>query len=202
MDFSEEGATRVRRFAWLRCRRLGFFLIFLFILLFHPSSSLALSPSNAGFTGLWEYPTAEMPGDGAGWIGTSWYYPYRSMYANLSWLPWMEINLRLTEFETGPLISPGYGRYKDKALDVKLLLHKQNNFVPSLAGGVLDVMGTKIMKSWYGVATWRFDAWAFSAGYGTDRMNGFFGGVQYDITPWLEFKAEYSPLDYPQDKAG
>ncbi|HPJ27191.1 MAG TPA: YjbH domain-containing protein, partial [Synergistaceae bacterium] len=141
-----------------------------------------------------------MPDDGAGWVGTSWYYPYRSMYANLAWLPWLEVNLRLTEFETGPLISPGYGRYKDKALDLKLLLQKQKNFIPSLAGGALDVVGTEIMKSWYGVATWRFDNWAFSAGYGTDRLNGFFGGVQYDVSPWLEFKAEYSPLDYTRDK--
>jgi hypothetical protein len=98
----------------------------------------------------------------------------------------------------------GRGRhYMDKALDVKAMLYRsRRRYVPSLAFGVTDMMGTELMKAWYGVATWHFGRWAFSAGYGTDRLNGPFGGVSWDAAEWLTLKAEYGSLNYPLDQAG
>ena len=43
---------------------------------------------------------------------------------------------------------------------------------------------------------------ALSLGYGTDRMNGPFGGISWDAASWLTLKAEYSPMDYTLDQAG
>jgi hypothetical protein len=166
--------------------------------------------ANPGFVGLWEYPTAEMPDDGAGRFGYTHASPYAFYYADLAWLPWLEVNARLTTFDnvyvtsTNDVNAEGRGRhYMDKALDIKAVLWRsREGYAPSFAFGVTDVTGTELMKAWYGVATWSVGRWAFSAGYGTDRLNGLFGGVEWSVADWLTLKAEYSPLDYSRDRAG
>src|SRR6056297_791170 len=179
-----------------------FFSVFILFFIFITTAAHASSPSNAGYLGLWEYPTAQMPGDGKGRIGWSSYEPYRAWYANLGYFPWMEFNLRLTRFATGPTISEGYGRYKDKAIDLKFLMFQQEEFRPSVAFGVTDILGTEIMQSYYSVATYEWDNFALTWGYGTDRLNGYFGGISWQALDWLELKAEYSPLDYNYDTVG
>ena len=164
-----------------------------------PAESYAASTSNAGFTGLWEYPTAQMPGDGMGSTGISWYEPYRPYYISFGYFPWMEFNLRLTRFATGPEVSEGYGRYKDKAIDLKFLMFAQDGLRPNTAFGVTDILGSKVTKAYYSVATYEWDKFALTWGYGSDRLNGFFGGISWDPWNWLEVKAEYSPLDYSKD---
>lgn len=192
-----------RRTGVLRFRALRIAASLLLLAFFFPvSPSGALSPSNAGYAGLWEYPTAEMPPDGTGWIGYSDNTPYISYYGNFAYLPWLEVNLRLTAFTTPPHISDGYGRYKDKAMDLKLMLLAQRGAFPSLAVGVTDLMGTELLKAEYAVMTWKWERLALSLGYGTKRMNGLFGGLSWRLSDSLEFKAEYSPLDYTKDAAG
>lgn len=137
-----------------------------------------------------------------GRVGVSWYEPYRPYYISLGYFPWMEFNLRLTRFATGGKVSEGYGMYKDKAIDLKFLMFKQDEYRPSVAFGVTDILGTKVMQAYYSVATWEWDKVALTWGYGTDRLNGFFGGISWQPYDWLEVKAEYSPLDYSQDATG
>ena len=175
--------------------------------------SYSSTGGNTGLTGLWEYPTAEMPDDGAGRFGYTHASPYSFYFLDLAWLPWFEINARLTTFDTlnvdyanhiGPDVD---GRkYMDKAIDLKAVLwhnkDPQNWIIPSIAFGVVDMMGTELMKAYYGVATWRWGDFAATIGYGDDRFNGVFGGIEWDITEWLTFKAEYSPLDYNYDRVG
>ena len=166
--------------------------------------------ANPGFFGMWEYPTAEMPEDGNGRFGYTKSSPYAFYYVDLAWLPWLEVNARLTTFDNvyvspaGPVNDRGIGRdYMDKAIDVKAMLHRSRAwYLPSIALGTTDIMGTELMKASYGVATWRINKFAFSAGYGTDRMNGFFAGASWSAADWLELKVEYSPMDYARDAAG
>lgn len=167
----------------------------------------AASPTNFGLAGLWEYPTAEMPEDGEGRFGYTHASPYAFGYVDLTWLPWLEVNVRLSTFDNiwvdplGKFNDDGFGRhYMDKAMDLKAMLYRSPGWpIPSLALGVTDVMGTELMKAWYGVATWRWGAFALSLGYGTDRMNGLFGGIAWNVADWLTLKAEYSPMDYSGD---
>jgi hypothetical protein len=188
-------------------RRLALILL---LLILCASYAGAETSSNAGFTGLWEYPTAEMPKDGHGRFGYTHASPYRYYFLDLAWLPWLEVNARFTEFDnewvtwSGESNREGKGRYyMDKAIDLKAMLYRsQQWYLPSLAAGVLDVMGTELMKSWYGVATWHWGDFSVSAGYGSDRMNGFFAGVAWDVADWLTVKAEYSPMDYTADRGG
>ncbi|MDR1472209.1 MAG: YjbH domain-containing protein [Synergistaceae bacterium] len=179
--------------------------------LFAPSLAEAQgSAANQGYAGLWEYPTAEMPDDGWGRLGYTNASPYVYGYVNLAWLPWLEVNARLTTFDNifvspgGPINDRGIGRdYMDKAIDLKAMLHRSRNwYMPSIALGITDLMGTELMKASYGAATWRIDGLALTAGYGTDRMNGFFAGASWRVADWLELKAEYSPMDYSGDGAG
>ena len=91
----------------------------------------------------------------------------------------------------------------DKAMDLKAMLYRSSQwYLPSLAFGVTDMMGTELMKAWYGVATWRLGSFALSLGYGTDWMHGLFGGVAWNVQDWLTLKAEYSPMDYSRDAVG
>ena len=174
------------------------------------SSSWAQTGSNAGLTGLWEYPTAEMPADGRGRFGYTHASPYAFYFIDVAWLPWFEVNARLSTFDNiwvtpeNTFNRDGNGRYyMDKAMDLKAVLYRSTEwYIPSVAFGVMDMMGTELMKAWYGVATWRRGKFSLSMGYGTDRLNGFFAGVEWDIADWLTIKAEYSPLDYTVDAVG
>ena len=165
--------------------------------------SHASTLSNTGLTGLWEYPTAEMPEDGIGTFGYTKATPYGHYFLDLAWLPWLEINTRLITFNTWKVFKDHGRRYMDKAMDIKAVIwHTTSSeywFMPSIALGVNDVMGTEIMKASYGVATWRIGDIAATIGYGDKRMNGLFGGIEWDASNWLTFKAEYSPLDYTKD---
>lgn len=153
-----------------------------------------------------------MPEDGAGRFGFTYNSPYQYYFLDLAWLPWLEINARFTTFDTisvnefGHVAPDAEGRrYMDKAIDLKFMLwhskNPQNWIIPSIAVGVVDMMGTELMKAYYGVATWRVGNFAATLGYGSDRLNGFYGGIEYDVADWLTVKAEYSPLDYAHDKA-
>ena len=176
-------------------------------------SASAYTGGNTGLTGLWEYPTAEMPEDGSGRFGFTQNSPYQFYFLDIAWLPWLEINTRLTNFDNVFESEPdGEGgtrsarRYMDKAMDLKFRLwnakSSDNWIIPSIAIGVVDMMGTELMKAYYGAATWRFGDVSATIGYGSDRFNGFYGGIEWDAADWLTFKAEYSPLDYKDDMAG
>lgn len=167
--------------------------------------SFASTGNNTGLTGLWEYPTAEMPEDGTGRFGFTRALPYAYYFLDLAWLPWLEINARFNTFSTGTADGTDNGRaYMDKAIDLKAILWHNKDpekwYLPSIAFGVVDMMGTELMKAWWGAATWRWGDIAATIGYGTDRLNGVYAGLEWDATDWLTFKAEYSPLDYDTDR--
>ena len=154
-----------------------------------------------------------MPEDGAGRFGFTYNSPYQYYFLDVAWLPWLEINARFTTFDTISVNEFGHvapdvegRRYMDKAIDLKFMLWHSKNphswIMPSIAVGVVDMMGTELMKAYYGAATWRVGNFAATLGYGSDRLNGLYGGIEYDVADWLTVKAEYSPLDYAQDRAG
>lgn len=195
---------KLRRWIRLFCLGMGIFFVSV------ANAEAQPSAANSGLAGLWEYPTAEMPNDGTGRLGYTHASPYNYYYVDLAWLPWLEVNARLSTFDNiwadpfGRFNDTGYGRhYMDKAMDLKAMLYRSSQwYLPSLAFGVTDMMGTELMKAWYGVATWRLGSFALSLGYGTDRMHGLFGGVAWNVQDWLTLKAEYSPMDYSRDAVG
>lgn len=155
----------------------------------------AASPSNAGFTGLYECPTAQMPGDGRGWAGHSWNDPYRTWYFTLGYLPWMEFNLRYDSSLGSSLEDPYADSDTGRAVDLKILLYSGHDWTPSIAVGGTDLLEDGVQEAGYVVGTWEWEKLALSAGYGSDRYNGFFGGVSWLLSDKLELKAEYCDLD-------
>ena len=180
-------------------RRYSVLLLVACLIFATPVGSFAGSPSNPGLTGLWEYPTAEMPGDGMGRISYSSTYPYRTLSAGAGLFPWLEFNLRLSEYETAEIIVPDSGHPKAKALDLKLLLTDQELLRPAIAVGALDLGGSEMRKAWFAAGTWRSRSLALTLGYATDAYSGFYGGISWEPAEWIELKAEYSPLDYTRD---
>ena len=181
----------------------GLICILSFTVLFS-HQTLASTGGNTGLTGLWEYPTAEMPEDGTGRFGYTNASPYAYYFLDLAWLPWLEVNARFTTFDGFPANSKPDSRiYMDKAMDLKAILWHNKDpekwYLPSLAFGIVDMMGTELMRAWYGAATWRWGSVAATIGYGSDRLNGVYGGLEWDIANWITLKAEYSPLDYNKD---
>ena len=181
----------------LKLRR-SIVILAIIYLLGNPSLVRAASPSNVGLTGLWEYPTAEVLDDGTGWFGYSDTYPLSQLYATLGYLPNFEINLRATNFLNGPIISPGFGHYKDKSFDVKYRLKEQEGIYPSVAAGIIDFSGTELLRSYFAVGTYRFDNIAVSLGWGSDWLGGVFAGIEWQPYPWLTLKAERGSIDYDQ----
>lgn len=183
--------------------RYGLLLIVL-IVMFITSTCVranALSQSNTGVTGLWEYPTAEILADGQGRFGYTNASPYHFYFLNFTWLPWLEINARLSTFSS---VQTSYRDYMDKAIDLKLMIYDNYRsskqwYIPSIAAGINDATGTELMKAYYGVATWHWGNFHPTIGYGSDRLNGFFAGLEWTVNDWLSVKAEYSPLDYKHD---
>ena len=176
-------------------------ILLCFVIILNTASAFAYTAANQGITGLWEYPTAEIPDDGTGRFGYTHDSPYAYYFLDMAFLPWLEVNARFSLFDT---ITGDTRRYMDKAIDLKAMLWHNSNpnlwFLPSIAVGVSDVMGTEVMKAYYGAATWRWGSFALTAGYGNERYNGLYAGFEWDIADWLIFKAEYSPLDYNKER--
>ena len=93
-------------------------LIFTFIFI-SGDNAWAITANNTGFTGLWEYPSAEMPDDGNGRFGLTKATPYGYYFLDLAWLPWLEVNARFDTFNTTYANSDRTRRYMDKAIDLK-----------------------------------------------------------------------------------
>lgn len=175
-----------------------------FFLMFHLLSAPAwgASPANGGYTGLWEYPTAEVLEDGKGWFGYTDANPYITYYLALGYLPKFELNFRITHVANVPLDReryPRFGSYKDHEFDAKYQILPQEDLRPAIAVGILDLSTTEHFRSEYIVGTLAMGDWTFTAGWGSDRLGGAFGGISWQPFDWLELKGEYGSMDYTDD---
>lgn len=88
----------------------------------------------------------------------------------------------------------GFGDSADRAANVKLNILKKSDGIscmPEVSVGFNDFMGTKRFKSFYLVATQTFLDYnlEISAGFGRERMHGFFGAFA-----WTPFRKQESLL--------
>ena len=163
-------------------------------------------PSMTGQTGLIFMPDARIDPDGTLRSGYSFTDPYRAIWTSLSAMPRFEASFRYTEINGVPGFpdrpDANYGDYKDKAFDFKLIIAEEDRWWPALGIGVQDIgEGTGIFRASYVTAGKQFGDFDFTLGYGTDRIDGAFGGVRYSPA-WLprwSLVAEYDANDYPND---
>lgn len=156
-----------------------------------------------GQTGLVHMPDGRMDPDGTMRFGLSSDDPYTALWGSVTFLSRLELSARYTEIDNVPGFenNTDYGDYKDKAFDAKLLLLRESTWLPSLAVGVQDYLGTRLFAAEFVAASKRAGDFDFSLGYGRKRIDGAFGGVRY--TPgWhrnLSLLAEYDANDYARD---
>ena len=156
-------------------------------------------------------PSAVVEPDATFSVGYSYDSPYGQLWVTSSILPFLQVTGRYVSISGIPGFSSvpgeygsGYGRYKDKAVDGKLRLWQESEWMPSVAVGMTDLFGTELFKGQYVVATKTFGPSKnieASLGYAHRRPDGPFAGVRWTPTslPRWSVVAEYDTTNYQRD---
>lgn len=159
-------------------------------------------PSVIGQSGLIQMPDARIEADGVLRLGYVWDEPYRSGWASLTMLPQLELSGRYTRISHVPSgLGSDYGDYKDKAFDAKWVVFNETDWLPQIALGSRDFLGTRLWGSEYIAFSKQFGAADFTLGYGSSHLNGAFAGVRWK-PQWLggvALVAEHDSTDYAQE---
>jgi hypothetical protein len=159
-------------------------------------------PSTTGQTGLINMPDARVADDGVFRLGASYFRPYGTFWSSITFLPRLELSGRYTVIRgLSSGLGQGFGDYKDKAFDAKAVLVEEGKWWPNLALGALDFTGTGVFKANYATVSKHVRNTDYTVGYGTDRIDGVFGGMRHTFG-WnrnLSLVVEYDANDYQQD---
>lgn len=128
------------------------------------------SANDLGGVGLLQTRTARFHEDGTLDVGASFVDPYRRYYVTFQILPFLEGTFRYTDvrnrlFSDIPEFS-GDQSFKDRGADLKLLLWPESKYVPQIAVGVQDGLGTGQFSGEYVVMSKRWYDFDFSFGMG------------------------------------
>lgn len=156
-----------------------------------------------GQSGLVHMPDARIAEEGTLSIGASNIDPYFTIWSSLTVLPRLELTARFTKIDRVPGGGPDseFGDYRDKSFDAKLLLLKESPYLPAISIGTQDFTGTRLFNAKFLTLGKHFSDVDVTLGYGTDRIDGAFGGIRYRPS-WnknLGFVAEYDANDYKND---
>jgi membrane-associated phospholipid phosphatase len=175
------------------------------------AQAFAATPSVQGQSGYINMPNAWTEADGTLTTGYGYDSPYGSTWATVTLLPFLQVTGRYVSItgippfsSTDPEYGKGYGRYKDKVVDLKLRLRDESDRLPAVSLGATDLLGTELFKGQYLVASKTFGAahnMEASIGYGNKRPQGVFAGVRWAplSAPRWAFVAEYDANDYRKD---
>lgn len=120
--------------------------------------------SDYGTTGLIDIPTARMQRDGSFRTTASFDGRHRSFAITYQTTPWLEGTFRYTGFDEF--------FFWDRNYEFKARLWKEELFLPAVAVGIRDVIGTGVFGSEYLVASKGFDRTDVSLGIGWGRLAG------------------------------
>jgi hypothetical protein len=146
-----------------------------------------------GGVGLLRTRTARFAPDGQFEIGASFLNPYRNYYLNWQILPWAEVVFRYADITNRPgqisaipqstakffedLIKlKNANTFLDRSFDFKFRLLKEGRYVPALALGFQDALGTGIFSGEYLVASKQFGRLDLHMGMGWGVL-GSRGGI-------------------------
>ncbi|RJG23688.1 phosphatase PAP2 family protein [Massilia cavernae] len=175
------------------------------------AQAFGATPTVHGPSGYINMPSATVEADSTFTVGYGYDSPYGSMWVTATPLPFLQMTARYVSIAGIPgftnvegQFGAEYGRYKDKVIDGKLQLLSEGTWGPAIAVGATDILGTKLFKGQYLVATKTFGAAKnieASIGYGASRPDGVFGGVRWTpaAAPRWSVVAEYDANDYPTD---
>jgi hypothetical protein len=188
--------------------------------------SVLLAQTIYGVHGLIKIPDAYTVKNGGGFFTGGYFYDYFRPYEpNLQRPQWsasllvgfhsrVELGARLTGVPSVKVRDSTYQftYYIDRIINTKVILLKEKKWVPQLAVGFQDLVGTRLFNSTY-IALSKEFKWKDSLmlqmtlGYGTKLTNyilgpatnhrfiGLFGGVQWHCTRWGALQAEQDGRD-------
>lgn len=175
------------------------------------ASVFAATPSVQGQSGYVNMPSALVEPDGTMTFGYGYDRPYGSFWVSATPLPFLQMTGRYVSISGIPGFSNNrdeyggnYGRFKDKVIDAKLRLWQEKDWLPSVAIGKTDLLGTELFSGSYVVATKSFGQARnieASLGFGRGRIDGVFAGLRWAplSTPGWALVAEYDANEYRRD---
>ncbi|MCB1219436.1 MAG: YjbH domain-containing protein [Planctomycetales bacterium] len=141
-----------------------------------------------GVSGLLFTPTAEVVNEGRAvftWsrhlnttIRTNGEFFERSYAMTLGYLPNVEVGMRFADFPDLP-DSNNSTNFQDRSISAKLQLFNEDGWQGAV--GAIDLAGdSQTNEAMYGVLGYNgIEDLELSAGYGTDKLDGFFGGARW-----------------------
>lgn len=175
------------------------------------ANAFGATPTVQGQSGYVNMPNAVVEADSTISVGYGYDSPYGSFWATVTPLPFLQMTGRYVSITgiQGFNRAKGeygseYGRYKDKVIDAKLRIVAESTWMPSVAVGTTDLLGTELFRGHYVVASKTFGAARnieASLGFGRKRPSGAFAGVRWTplSVPGLALVAEYDANDYRKD---
>lgn len=167
-----------------------------------PSASYG-DASLTGQTGLVGMPDARVAEEGTLRFGLSHADPYFTVWSSLAFFSRLELSGRYITIDGVPGFSdaPELGDYRDKAFDAKAVLLAESPWLPAVAVGAQDYLGTRLFAARYVALSKHLGEFDVTAGYGQKRIDGVFGGVRYRPArfPAWSLAAEYDANAYGTD---
>jgi len=159
-----------------------------------------LTANDWGLIGLMQTPTARMAPSGEARFHYSTVYPYRRGNVILQPMDWLEAGFRYTDIRNrlyGAADITGTQTYKDKSVDFKIRLIRENAHLPEVAFGITDIGGTGFFSSEYLVANKRTGNFDWSLGIGWGNM-GSSGNIPNPLS-LLGKRFDSRPIPTPSD---
>ncbi|MFZ4380111.1 MAG: YjbH domain-containing protein, partial [Polynucleobacter sp.] len=141
--------------------------------LYGVSRDLPISANMWGETGLLQTPSARSAPAGTAAATLGLFQPYGNLNLYFAPLNGVEFILRYTNINNiayGEQSLSGGQTYKDKSNGLKVRLLKENAYIPELAVGVRDLLGTGLFSGEYFVASKRHSDFDFSLGMGWGQL--------------------------------
>ena len=178
------------------------------------------APTLWGYTGLVNIPTADLLPDGQVVFGIGYVqrpyglsrrasYDNATYYASLGFLPFLEVNLRVTEIRgyRPHNVGPGYGSEKDRSIGMRLRCYQRQAQYFTIAVGIHDPgiesagfaeLSNSLFSALYLVCSKHIARLGLHAGYAVDwlsrqtpHFSGLFAGLEYEAISWLSAMAEF-----------
>lgn len=141
--------------------------------LYRVSRDLPVSANIWGETGLLQTPSARTTPSGTAAATLGLFQPYGNLNLYFAPLNGVEFIMRYTNINNIPYGSQalsGGQSYKDKSTGLKVRLLNENAYIPELAVGVRDLLGTGLFSGEYFVANKRHNDFDFSLGMGWGQL--------------------------------
>ncbi len=126
------------------------------------------SINDFGGTGLMQMPNARFHPEGEMHMGISYVDPYTRGFFTLQLFDWLEGTFRYTDIRNRLYSNSrefsGNQSYKDRSVDLKILMLEETQHFPQIAIGLRDIGGTDLFGSEFLVASRRYYNWDFTLG--------------------------------------